>query len=1251
MDYKEPLTFNCALYNVVGWHYYDRNAILPFDEYSSTKEFVFQVVDNIQNLKNPKDAEKVIDFLVIVCNITQKMKLRNVYLALSEFFRSPENSMYIELMREIDYEKIYCKLLIFFDKSKDLKTRIESYTRRSICTLPDNNYFLSNDDSSFDYLTEFVKYSLLDETLKKFEQCDMDSVLSIFYIFDAHMDYASRIIQFDQEMIPIIKKGVTEQFESRVPDSFKDLNNVASAIFQKQIISRKLYERFYYLWDRFPRNLVLKSPNNDNFDLKKYIKGKFETGDGIPLSAIDSFINETINSKTTKKVYDLFNEIRYISEEEKKNIIQILADTNSNESITNFVQNVKKLLKKAKNIKRDSFGLFLADNVDFLILNTTDVSKLYQNPSEFAEKRIKSSKNTNEQALSLDKRGESNLKNGFEKDAPQSMKSDKKEASSKTIQQYQTIVKEEMSRLGVNVSGTNFSPNNDNSEQSKSKRELILSYRGIDYLFVKKFQNRYVANFSKIEIKVKDINDINNYPFEISIRYMSDDNSIPILNISNELMNCITISTNTSNVTIFVHFNNYMLGNYQYKGMITINNFVFPFIFDFNIIDTTCYIEIPGFDFYVDQTTNRPTTIINDISPYDKFVIEAFDSNYNPIPHLIDIYGNVSIEQNDEKTKSIMSIPTPINFGIVIHTSKQEYKEFFTGVQFFFSNAEMNVEMFYFHPGKNEFIKSDKIFSGLLDLKQHFYVPGFNLSNMKVEIAKSELIETSELEINGNIFDINVSFKRLPEGIEWIEFKFCNANQEKTIKFEVVNATIVLETQNEFATYKWNYEELNPTPCLHYDIDENIFKPIVANQFIKKPEYKFIVVGLFNYAYVSYDEPNIETSVSYNNDIIYHPNVTNYCFLVLENNKNIKIIRKEDFNPYSMIKICSRLCDYDFNPENDNNEKWKYTWLPIHENVNYIDDILRKMDRSTITEFNDKFFKFIREYKLPLYPISSYTKAIKEVFIVCVKILKKTKYQLRYPMGAQKFKAAHQTLFRPFNPALIKINKIDRNENDVIKFSRNEISILNSNDITFNAIDQFSCEFGDFSTNDDFNYDFDQMMNIENAIRLCSVLPFMIHTHNISNEDSSKIYKRLFDYHSNLIKESNDALNIHNFDISFEFMKLLISEDCSFISINTSKVIKNTRTIFDSICSQSIARNDPSYSNSNALYYQNYQNTSYSETTDIHSNQITLNIDSQYQQNQSNTSESISSDSNQMYVQNNQSSSYLNFNQTDDLYI
>ncbi|EAY03811.1 hypothetical protein TVAG_454500 [Trichomonas vaginalis G3] len=706
-----------------------------------------------------------------------------------------------------------------------------------------------------------------------------------------------------------------------------------------------------------------------------------------------------------------------------------------------------------------------------------------------------------------------------------------------------------------------------------------LKYKGVDYLYVKRIGDKFISNFSKIEINARDVNDIQYTPFEIYIRYFSCFNEIPYIQNSPELNNCIRYSYNNCLITFYVYFNNFIKGDFEYKGNIMINNFIFPFDFKFNVIDTICYVSIPGLQFSIDQQTQRPFTSFNSIEK--PFKINSFDSKFNELKNQIEIYGNASLNENSE-----LEIKEKSSFGVVVYLSKQN--SMYTGINFYPSDSTDSLEMFYFHPGLRQFCKTDKIFAGFYATYCNFYIKGYDESKYQITFNPSNKIFFNQHSYKNNILTFSYAFKTTSRKQVFIEIVFTSEKETKTFRFEVINTQLeIIENNNEICC-RFEYEELNTIPCLYYDIDDNIFKPIKPNEFIQKPKYKFIVLSCFNYNFISYDEPNCQTHVKFKYENIYPPNVTNFCFLVLENNDKIRIIKKDEFNPRTMRKICARLCDFDFDPNNDDNMKWRFTWIPISQDVTYINEILS--DYKNLDDFCSIFFKFIREEK----PKEDLKNTVIKYFQDRVNMIISMRGFLRFPMNGKKLKEAAFSIsgVTKFSPVECMMFEKSFKENDVIMFTKNNITIVNSKNIDMKSVESFSFDFGDFATNDYLVINENRTLDIDYALYLCSFLPLLIKKQLISEDYAIKLYSELEKYHLSSNNDTNEI--IKEFNKSFQMIKNMITKNNDITSINPSNVIKNSIPSFELSNQQVINQVSTNYQQNIQQfvgYNQNQQNT------------------------------------------------------------
>ncbi|KAI5502929.1 hypothetical protein TVAGG3_0894080 [Trichomonas vaginalis G3] len=685
------------------------------------------------------------------------------------------------------------------------------------------------------------------------------------------------------------------------------------------------------------------------------------------------------------------------------------------------------------------------------------------------------------------------------------------------------------------------------SKQVESKRPIYnlpketkkLFYNKSDHLFIEQFEGKTYSNFSKIEITNHDVNDIISYPISINIKYISDDTNNPLILVSSD-KSFITYSYENSMITLNIHHDTLQLIEKSFTAKITINKFEFSLCYKYNIVDSLCYIKIDDVDIRIDNETKRPIVSLN--SQNKQLNISVFDNHFDIIPHWIDIYGIDVTCSQENNFLSKLSVKNNPNFGIVVHTCKEENNSMYTGIQF---EEELDVKMIYHSRGDKKFIETNKLFAGIFKNINTFNIFGYDKKTMNVEMKYSDELDCSDLTITDRKLTLKICFPTKPKKENFIDFIFSCKDKKKIIHYNVIFPDATFEMNDDQICFSWNDEDLNNYPVNYYDFEICDWNEIRPKQFVPQPYHKFIMVTIFGFYFISYDEPNINCYIDFNIKNVYPDYVTNFCFLVIENNSRVRIVQEKQFNSETMVKTCIRLCSENFDPDyDDESNLWIHSWVPMSEDISYMKPILEKLSKKDLLFFFNKFYKFAREFKPKVNDQDSMIKSIVDIFVDKIRIIKKIKYRLICPIKINDIFEIFDYLSEMTNfqtqDWLDSLHYFDNNnssncQKDVIKFTRYEINTMNSNDIDMKKVDTFSFNFGDPTFQiESFKIEDAKNLNDTSAINLCLQLPYIIFKNSLSKDKIYFIYQSLIDYS----KKSENMIFIE----VFNQMKEIVTE-------------------------------------------------------------------------------------------------------------
>ncbi|EAX99425.1 hypothetical protein TVAG_408340 [Trichomonas vaginalis G3] len=161
-----------------------------------------------------------------------------------------------------------------------------------------------------------------------------------------------------------------------------------------------------------------------------------------------------------------------------------------------------------------------------------------------------------------------------------------------------------------------------------------------------------------------------------------------------------------------------------------------------------------------------------------------------------------------------------------------------------------------------------------------------------------------------------------------------------------------------------------------------------------------------------------------------------------------------------------------------------------------------------------------------------------------------------------------------FSPNVMSQNLIPNNF-DVIKFSRSEISVLNSNDLDMTPRNTVAFDIGYhnfYNLMNSFNINRYQYITYDNAPSLCLTLPYLIYSNTINKETIGFFFNSL----TSLYNQSKNNPQMKMFNDSYELMIEFISNQYQMKNFDVDKIFKNS--------SPSLDENDQQMSNQYQFY-------------------------------------------------------------------
>lgn len=543
-------------------------------------------------------------------------------------------------------------------------------------------------------------------------------------------------------------------------------------------------------------------------------------------------------------------------------------------------------------------------------------------------------------------------------------------------------------------------------DRSNSPNNLFF-YGNNSNLRVDKIDSQIVSNFSKIEIMIPELLSIQSSPLEIKILTNINNPSVSLsLNIDSSIifdMSSVTLSFDTKSLP---KMNNYI------EGVLHFESLNIPVQISINKLDTEAYIKCEGISLYFDEEHNRVAFNPIELPRDHQIKISTFGTTFSRIPHQLSFQqvDNSEIpDVNYDKEKNESSIVLKDD-SILVMTVKLG-NDFSTNILIDNDIANSSMTMKYFNRMTGKFEEMPEyLYAGILCYRYYFYLNVSSLDpsdELVITINEGDLLYVKDSKYNDKIFSFDICFIHQTERNATLKFHLSSKSKriDQDISIDFVFADIhIFETSDNKIAFEPRFKELDNLEYFYHDYQNNRWLPIKPQELIDPPPFRFIVISQFTYNWISLsNEYNIETYIDYSSPRLLPDHINNFCFFVIQG-QNYRIVHEDEFNPATMKKLCIRLCDEPYRPD-EGKDVWNNCWAPVQSTVDYVDDVLSLLNLNNLVMITKKLIEFIKILNIDQFnkiknmkDKTKFIHLIKDIFDKRLHTLSQTRFQLRLPL-------------------------------------------------------------------------------------------------------------------------------------------------------------------------------------------------------------------------------------------------------------